>query len=56
MLPIVSVVITTKNEENNIENCIRSVKNQSYSSEIIEQKVAWLFEVSLYLLFSKIIP
>jgi len=35
MLPIVSVVITTKNEENNIENCIKSVKNQAYPPELI---------------------
>lgn len=34
--PLVSVVITTKNEERNIENCLRSLKLQSYSNiEII---------------------
>jgi len=28
--PLISVVITTKNEERNLENCLCSVKNQSY--------------------------
>lgn len=32
----VSVVITTKNEEDNIENCLRSIKKQSYSLSLIE--------------------
>jgi glycosyltransferase involved in cell wall biosynthesis len=36
MNPLVSVVITTKNEEKNIENCLRSIKAQSYNNiEII---------------------
>lgn len=30
--PLVSVVITTKNEEKNIENCLRSIKGQTYKS------------------------
>jgi glycosyltransferase involved in cell wall biosynthesis len=28
--PLVSVVITTKNEEKNVENCLKSIKNQTY--------------------------
>ncbi|MCX6794943.1 MAG: glycosyltransferase family A protein [Candidatus Falkowbacteria bacterium] len=32
MNPLVSVVITTKNEEPNIENCLRSIKDQAYSN------------------------
>ncbi|MBL7085734.1 MAG: glycosyltransferase [Candidatus Cloacimonetes bacterium] len=35
-LPKVSVIISTKNEEKNIKNCIRSIKNQTYPSEKIE--------------------
>jgi len=35
-LPIVSVIITTKNEENNIENCLKSVKRQTYPQDRIE--------------------
>jgi len=36
MNPLVSVIITTKNEEPNIENCLKSIKQQSYSNlEII---------------------
>ena len=36
MTPLVSVIITTKNEEPNIENCLKSIKEQSYSNlEII---------------------
>ena len=36
MDPLVSVVVTTKNEESNIENCLRSIKDQVYSNiEII---------------------
>jgi glycosyltransferase involved in cell wall biosynthesis len=31
-VPMVSVVITTKNEEKNIENCLRSIKNQVYKN------------------------
>jgi glycosyltransferase involved in cell wall biosynthesis len=30
--PLVSVVITTKNEEKNIENCLRSIKSQTYEN------------------------
>ncbi len=34
--PLVSVVVTTKNEEKNIENCLKSIKEQSYPNiEII---------------------
>ena len=36
MKPLVSVVITTKNEAKNIGRCIRSVKKQSYPQELIE--------------------
>src|SRR3972149_8425326 len=33
---LVSVVITTKNEEKNIENCLKSIKDQTYKNiEII---------------------
>lgn len=35
-LPFVSVVITTKNEEKNIENCIKSIKTQTYPEDLIE--------------------
>lgn len=35
-LPLVSVVITTKNEEKNIETCIKSILEQSYPKEKIE--------------------
>jgi len=35
-LPLISVIITTKNEEKNIENCLKSVLAQSYSKELIE--------------------
>ena len=31
-VPLVSIVITTKNEEKNIENCLRSIKNQTYKN------------------------
>ena len=30
--PLVSVVITTKNEEKNIENCLRSIKRQTFEN------------------------
>lgn len=30
--PLVSVIITTKNEEKNIPNCLESIKNQSYKN------------------------
>jgi glycosyltransferase involved in cell wall biosynthesis len=34
--PLISVVVTTKNEQENIENCLKSIKNQSYKNyEII---------------------
>ena len=36
MVSLVSVVITTKNEEKNIENCLKSIKNQTYSPDKIE--------------------
>lgn len=32
----VSVIITTKNEENKIENCLRSIKGQDYPSGLLE--------------------
>lgn len=36
MPPLVSVIITTKNEEKNIENCLKSIQNQTYKNiEII---------------------
>lgn len=35
-LPSISVIITTKNEEKNIEDCIKSIKNQTYPREKIE--------------------
>jgi glycosyltransferase involved in cell wall biosynthesis len=35
-LSLISVIITTMNEENNIENCLRSIIKQSYSSDMIE--------------------
>lgn len=35
-LPLVSIVITTKNEERNIANCIKSIKTQTYPPEKIE--------------------
>ena len=36
MNPLVSVIITTKDEEKNIINCIKSIKKQSYkNTEII---------------------
>ena len=34
--PLVSVVITTKNEEANIENCLRSIYAQNYPKEYFE--------------------
>ena len=36
MVSLVSVIITTKNEEKNIENCLKSIKNQTYSRDKIE--------------------
>jgi len=35
-IPLVSVIITTKNEERNIANCLESIKNQTYCKEYIE--------------------
>ncbi len=35
-LPLVSVIITTKNEEKNIENCLQSIKLQTYPQKNIE--------------------
>ncbi len=35
-LPLVSVVIATKNEEAHIENCLRSIKDQSYPQDHME--------------------
>jgi glycosyltransferase involved in cell wall biosynthesis len=56
--PLVSVIITTKNEEKNIENCLESIKNQSFNNiEIIlvdnfsEDKTAKLaekYDVTVY--------
>jgi glycosyltransferase involved in cell wall biosynthesis len=34
--PLVSVVVTTKNEERNIENCLRSIRRQSYPADRVE--------------------
>lgn len=34
--PLISVVIATKNEENNIENCLKSIIAQTYPSDKIE--------------------
>ncbi len=34
--PLISIIITTKNEEKNIENCLKSIKLQSYPQEKIE--------------------
>lgn len=36
MNPLISIVITTKNEEKNIENCLKSIKIQSYPQDKIE--------------------
>jgi glycosyltransferase involved in cell wall biosynthesis len=30
--PLVSIVVTTKNEESNIENCLKSIRDQSYEN------------------------
>ena len=35
-LPVVSVIITTKNEEKNLENCLKSILQQTYPSDKIE--------------------
>lgn len=34
--PVVSVIITTKNEEKNIENCLKSILQQTYSCDKVE--------------------
>lgn len=33
---VVSVIVTTKNEENNIENCLRAINSQTYPKDKIE--------------------
>ena len=36
--PLVSIIMTTRNEEINVKNCLESIRNQTYSqdkSEII---------------------
>ncbi len=43
--PIVSVVVTTKNEEKNIENCLKSIKKQIYPKNKIEIIVVDNFSV-----------
>ncbi len=35
-IPLVSVIVTTKNEEKNIGNCLESIKRQTYPQERIE--------------------
>jgi len=35
-LPLISVIITTKNEEKNIKNCLESIKYQTYPQKKIE--------------------
>jgi len=35
-IPLVSIIITTKNEEKNIKNCLESIKYQAYPQEKIE--------------------
>lgn len=35
-MPLVSVIVTTKNEEKNIENCLKSIKAQTYPKDCIE--------------------
>jgi len=36
MKKLVSIIITTKNEEKNAENCLKSIKRQSYPQELME--------------------
>src|SRR3990170_6066514 len=36
LLPLVSVVVTTKNEEKNIDHCLQSINKQSYPQDKIE--------------------
>jgi glycosyltransferase involved in cell wall biosynthesis len=57
-LPLVSIVVTTKNEESNIFNCLTSIKNQSYRNiEVIvvdnystdrTREIALDFQVNFY--------
>jgi len=35
-LPLISVVVTTKNEEKNIKNCLQSIQRQTYPAEFLE--------------------
>ena len=35
-MPVVSVVIATRNEEKNIDNCLASIKKQTYPSNFVE--------------------
>lgn len=37
--PLISIIITTKNEEQNIENCLESIKAQNYPQDKIEMIV-----------------
>lgn len=39
MNPLVSVIITTRNEEKNIENCLKSVLAQTYPQEKYLQRI-----------------
>lgn len=34
--PLISIVITTKNEEKNIVNCLESIRRQTYSKDLLE--------------------
>ncbi|MDP2943909.1 MAG: glycosyltransferase [Candidatus Omnitrophota bacterium] len=34
--PLVSIIITTRNEEINIQNCLESIKRQNYPLDKIE--------------------
>jgi len=36
MLPLISIIITTKNEEKNIANCLNSILSQSYPKDKVE--------------------
>ncbi|MFA6296266.1 MAG: glycosyltransferase [Patescibacteria group bacterium] len=38
-IPLISVIITTKNEEDNIRYCLKSIKQQTYPKEFIEMIV-----------------
>jgi len=35
-MPVISIIITTKNEEYNIANCLKSIKRQTYARDKIE--------------------